>query len=200
MISYLREQFLKFSRSDFSPKPELGKAAIIFLAWALPAVIAVTFTRWRAHFASVEYFDTAISEGIGPHLWNVVGTVGVVLFSLFILAPRAKWLAVAANNVFVNTYAIGALTFGLLFGQWVNAFASANLDRWQAWAYGAGFGFLFVLVIALNFSVWYLGYLTMPTRINTGFAVKLSTIDFRVRAVLGLLLGTVTVFFLMMER
>ncbi|WP_300491811.1 hypothetical protein [Methylobacter sp.] len=94
MTSYLREQFLKFNLSDFSPKPELGKAVVIFLAWALPAVIAVTFTRWRSRFTSVEYFDTAISEGIGPHLWNVFGSIGVILFSLFILAPRVKWFAV----------------------------------------------------------------------------------------------------------
>lgn len=200
MNSYLREQFLKFDRSDFSPRPELGKAATIFLAWALPAVIAVTFARWRGRFTSVEYFDRAISEGIGPHLWNVIGSVGVILFSGFILAPRTKWLVVAANNVLVNTYAIGALMFGLLFGQWANAFASASLDRWQAWAYGAGFGFLFAVVIALNFSIWYLGYLSMPARINTGFAAKLSTIDFPVRAVLSLLLGTAAVFFLLTER
>lgn len=200
MKSYLRKQFLKFSRDDFSPRPELGKAAIIFLAWALPAIIAVTFTRWRGRSVSVEYYDIAISEGIGPHLWNVVGAVGVVLFCLFILAPRAKWLAVAANSVLVNTYAIGALTFGLLFGQWVNAFASANLERWKVWAYGAGFGFLFMAVITLNFSVWYLSYLAMPTRINTGFAAKLSAVDFRVRAFLGILLGAATVVFLMAER
>lgn len=200
MKAYLRAQFLKFNRDDFSPRLELSNAALIFFAWAIPAALSITVTRQLGRFASVTYLNAAISEGIGPHLWNVVGIIGVVLFSLFILAPRAKWLAVAANRVLVNTYAIGALTFGLLFGQWANAFAAATLDRWQAWANGVGFSLLFMLVISLNFLVWYLGYLSSPTRLNTGFAVSLSSVDFRIRFVLGILLGAVAILFLMMER
>jgi hypothetical protein len=198
--AYIRTQFSKFDYSDFSPLPGVRNAAVIFMAWALPAVLTVTFTNWRGRYTSVKYLNAAISEGIGPHLWNVVGAVGIALFGLFILVPRSKWLALAANNVLVNTYAIGALTFGILFGQWANAFATANLDRWQAWANGVGFGFLFTSVITLNFIVWYLGYLSMPARINTGFAAKLSTVDLRVRAIFGVLFVTVPTICLMLEK
>jgi len=58
----------------------------------------------------------------------------------------------------------------------------------------------FAKIATPRFSVWYLGYLSMPTRMNTGFAAKLSTIDFRIRVVLGVLLATVSVFFLITER
>ena len=200
MIAYLRSQFSIFTSSDFSPRAGLGKAAAIFLGWAIPAFLGVMFTRWLGHCTSVEYLDAAISEGIGPHLWSVVGAIGVVLFSSFLLLPRKRWLARAANNVLVNTYAMGALTFGLLFGQWLYKFQTANLVRWKAWANAIGFGFLFIDVFVLNFSVWYLGYLSAPNRMCTGFASKLTSVDFRVRAFLGLSLGIAAVLFLLTER
>lgn len=157
-------------------------------------------TRWLGGYRSVEYLDAAISEGIGPHLWNVVGAIGAVLFGLFLILPTQRWLAKAANNVLVNTYAMGALTFGLLFGQWFYAFHTANLERWQAWANALGFGFLFLDVFFLNFSVCYLGYLSAPERLNTGFASKLASVDLRLRLFAGAALGVMTVYFLMMEK
>lgn len=200
MRSYLRIQLSKFNPSDFSPLPESWNALVIYFAWATPAALVVSLTRWRGRFTSVKYLDSAIAEGIGPHLWNVVGTLGIVLFGLFILQPRSRWIAVAANNVLINTYAIGALTFGLLFGQWSNAFASANLQRWQIWANGAGFGFLFSMVLVLNFSLWYLSFLSTPARLSTGFAASLSKIDFRLRSLLGVPLMAGPVLLLLMEQ
>lgn len=200
MNSYLTMQFSKFQRSDFSPLPGGWNALIIFLAWATPAAVVVTLTRWRGRNTSVRYLDSAIAEGIGPHLWNVVGTLGLVLFGLFILQPNSRWIAVAANNVLINTFAIGALTFGLLFGQWSNAFATANLQRWQIWAYGAGSGVLFSMVLVLNFFLWYLSFLSAPERLNIGFAANLSKIDFPLRYFLGIPLVTMPVLLLLMEQ
>lgn len=157
-------------------------------------------TRWLGNYRSVKYLDAAISEGIGPHLWNVVGAIGAVLFGLFLILPTQRWLAKAANSVLVNTYAIGALTFGLLLGQWFYAFQTANLERWQAWANAVGFGFLFLDVFVLNFSVWYLGYLSAPDRLNTGFASKLTSVDLRLRFLAGSALGVLTICFLMAEK
>lgn len=200
MIAYLRSQLSTFTSSDFSPRPAIANAAAIFFGWAIPAFLGVMFTRWLGNCRSVEYLDAAISEGIGPHLWNVVGSIGATLFGLFLILPTQRWLAKAANNVLVNTYAIGALTFGLLFGQWFYAFQTANLERWQAWANALGFGFLFLDVLVLNFSVWYLGYLSSPDRLNTGVASKLLSVDLRLRALAGTGLGVMTLYFLMAEK
>jgi hypothetical protein len=100
----------------------------------------------------------AISEGIGPHLWNVVGTLGLVLVGFFLLFPRSQFIARSAHQVLINTYAIGGLSFGLLFGQLSTALASAaaNVALWKAWLMGAGGVFLAFQALALNFSLWYL--------------------------------------------
>ena len=55
-------------------------------------------------------------------------------------------------------------------------------------------------VFFLNFSVWYLGYLSAPERLNTGFASKLASVDLRLRLFAGAALGVMTVYFLMMEK
>ncbi len=197
MISYLRAQFQQFSTDDFSPRSGILGAIGSFVAWSFPAFLAVMFTRWLGRCRSVQYFDAAIAEGIGPHLWNVIGTIGIFLFGLFLLLPQERWLARASNSVLINTYSIGSLTFGLIFGQWFYEFQMVTLEAWHAWANALGFGFLFFVIFMLNLFIWYLGFLSDPSRLNIGFASTLPRLDFRIRGVISLVLCLLDVVLLM---
>lgn len=197
MTAFLRSQLSIFTSSDFSPRPAISNAATVFFGWAIPAFVGVMFARWLGHHRSVEYLNKAISEGIGPHLWNVVGAIGIVLFGLFLILPTQQRIATAANNALKNTYAIGCLTFGVLFGQWLYAFHTTTFEGWQAWANALGFGSLFLDLFVLNFAVWYMGYLSAPDRLNTGFASKLASVNLRLRILIGTTLGFLTLFFLL---
>jgi hypothetical protein len=199
MKAYLRREFSKFSGNDFSPCPEIWNAVTTWLAWTVLAALSVSLTRWRCRFAGAEYFNAAIEEGIGTHLWNVLGCIGIMSFGLFVAKPDAKRLAMAANWVLLNTFAIGSLTMGLLFSKLVNAFIGADFKHLETWGYGVVFVLLFIIVTTLNTSLWYLGYLSMPARLGTGFAETLSRVDLRLRVVFCLLFVSLPVFFLLRE-
>lgn len=161
--SWLKHHTRAFRRSDFWPGRMLWQAAIVPAAWALPAIAGVIVTDWLGSHRSVKYLQTAIQEGIGPHIWNVFAVLGFVLVGLLIAAPRQRWLAVAAHQVLQNTYSLGALMLGLLLGEWICLSASQHTFVFIM------AGMMFAFAFCLNLMVWYVAFLVSPARLNTGF-------------------------------
>jgi hypothetical protein len=158
--AYLQIQLQPFDRGALWSPQILKKGSSVIACWAIPAFVIVCLVdRYREYLPSA-YLEAAISEGIGPHLWNVIGTLALVLVGLAFLFPRSKLVAISAYQVLINTHAIGGLSFGLLFGQLATALvsASANVAAWKAWLMGAGSVFLATQALLLNFSLWYLGW------------------------------------------
>ena len=162
--SWLKHHTRDFKRSDFWPGCALKQAAIVLAAWALPAIAGVILTHWLGAHRSVKYLQTAIQEGMGPHIWNVFAMLGLILSGLLIAAPRQRWLAIAAHQVLQNTYALGALMFGLLLGKWIcldlpqHASLLIIVARLE-----------FAYAFCLNLAIWYGAFLVTPERLNTGF-------------------------------
>jgi hypothetical protein len=167
---WLRHHLRDFERADFWPGSALSQAVTVLLAWALPASVGVLVTDWLGNHRSVAYLQLAIQEGIGPHLWNVFGMLGLALAALLIAAPRQRWLASAAYQVLQNTYALGALMFGLLVGEWCCAPAPADAGVLRT----TGIGLLFSSALTLNLVVWYCAFLVSPARLDRGFMHKVA--------------------------
>ncbi|VVE58622.1 hypothetical protein PAN31117_05066 [Pandoraea anapnoica] len=161
---WVRHHADHFRRTDFWPGWELKQAAIVLAAWALPAIAGVIATDWLSSHLSVKYLQMSVQEGIGPHIWNVFAVLGIIFAALLIAAPRQKWLAIAAYQVLQNTYALGALMFGLLLGQWICVTAPEN-DIFLITATSL----VFVFAFCLNFSIWYVAFLVSPARLDAGF-------------------------------
>ncbi|MBR8212420.1 hypothetical protein KDW61_27525 [Burkholderia cenocepacia] len=162
--NWLQYHTRAFRRSDFWPGRMLWQAAIVAAAWALPAIAGVVVTDWLGSHRSVKYLQMAIQEGIGPHIWNVFAVLGLMLVGLLIAAPRQGWLAVAAHQVLQNTYSLGALMFGLLFGEWICLSASQHTFVFIMTA-----GLMFAFAFCLNLTIWYVAFLVSPARLNIGF-------------------------------
>lgn len=113
---YLRAQLQQFDRTALWSSHIAKEGALIVFWWAAPAFLIVWFVARYREYVPSAYFEAAISEGIGPHLWNVVGTLGLLLVGLALLFPGSRFIARSAYQVLINTYAIGGLSFGLLFG------------------------------------------------------------------------------------
>lgn len=181
--AWVRHHTCHFKRSDFWPGCELKQAAIVFVAWALPAIVGVIVTDWIGSHRSVKYLQMSIQEGIGPHIWNVFAVLGMIPVGLLIAAPRQKWLAIAAYQVLQNTYALGALMFGLLLGEWICVTAPQN-------------AFLLVMVMrlmlafsfCLNLLIWYVAFLVSPVRLDTGFMRSVAQIKPQFRLPLALII------------
>jgi hypothetical protein len=78
MKKYLKEQFKHFNVSDVWPGRQLKEAAKVFLAWSVPAFLFVVWAT--TYHPSVKFYQDAIAEGIGPNLWNVLGSFGNYAF------------------------------------------------------------------------------------------------------------------------
>ena len=131
---YLRTQLQPFDRAALWSSSVAKEGALVVFLWAAPSFLIVWLVASYRKFVPSAYLEAAISEGIGPHLWNVVGTLGLALVGLALVFPRSRLIARSAYHVLINTYAIGGLSFGLLFGQLATALASAaeNLASWKA--------------------------------------------------------------------
>lgn len=137
------------------------------------------------------YLEAAISDGIGPHIWNVVGMLGLVLFGLAVLFPKIKFIATGAYQVLINTYGMGGLAIGLLIGK-IGAQLPSSLSKielWKAWLAGTGIALLMLELFVLNFSLWCLASLMRSPKEDDGFLRRVASIDLRLRLFAFILLS-----------
>lgn len=200
--TYLKAQMEPFDHSAlWSPKIAKEGAWVVFW-WAIPAfALVLLVANYKEYLPSV-YLEAAISEGIGPHLWNVIGTLGLVLVGVALIFPRSKFIAKSAHQILINTYAIGGLSFGLLSGQLAAALptAWAKVATWKAWLIGAGGIFLVLQVLLLNFSLWYLGHLMASRENSDGFLHRVERVAIPVRLAAFALFAVLPVALLFLEK
>jgi len=147
-------------------------------------------TRYKEHLPFA-YLDAAISDGIGPHLWDVVGILGFALFGLAVLLPRCKLIADGAYQVLTNTSGMGWLAWGLLFGLFI-ARVPAELSKLAAWKAGvleASVTFFMLKIFVLNFLVWWFGNLMRSNANNGDFLRRVERLDLRLRVIMFICLS-----------
>ncbi|WP_439894397.1 hypothetical protein ACS7SF_22840 (plasmid) [Ralstonia sp. 25C] len=198
--AYLRDELRKIGPNDLLPDSSFKTALWTFFTWAALAILFVGATSWLGQFKSTKYLTDTISEGIGPHLWNVVGTFGCTFLGALVIAPKTKLLAILASEAFANTYVIGALSFGLLAGQVAELFITAPPAPKVYWLYAIAFPILFAALAALNLSTWYLSYLSSPARLSKGFLCQLAKVDMRLRLPVGLALTFLPLIYAICQR
>lgn len=157
---YIKNKFAHFDFGDINPKPYLKEPITDFLAWCIPSIIFVVITT--LYYPDIEFFRSAIGEGIGPNFWNLMGLLGYVGFALSILFLEVEWLAIATRNILMSTYSIGALSFGLLTGQLITADLS-NSVWWVKGLFGVTSIFVMLILFLINFFLWYLAFLLRNT-------------------------------------
>ncbi len=196
MSSALKTRHIsRFEKSDFYTLSMWKEPTFTFLAWALPSFL---FVLWSQNYApDVEFYQNAIKEGIGPNLWNLIGSLALFMFGWSVVLSGWDSLRKGARLILLNTYSIGSLTFGLLFGQLVTNFPTENVKWWQQGLFGVTSIGLFVMLIGYNFSIWYLSFLLGDAAGNKSrFLINLEQMNFIWRAAIGLAVATlVTILF-----
>lgn len=176
-----------------------SKGVKVLAYWFVPSSVAVMLTARYGAILPSQYLNAAFNEGIGPHLWNVIGTMGLVLTAFAILVPTLKWPARWAASILMNTYAIGGLSFGILAGQFVSAIASSNIELWRTSLIGVTGFILLANAILLNFATWLLGGLvSRDSRLE--FMSKIADVDFRLRFLVALTIGGLPIGLFSLER
>lgn len=182
---FLIQRINQFERSALIPDGSLKKAFNIFLAWAFPAFL---FVMWaNIFYPEVEFYKKAISEGIGPNLWNAIGSFGLFAFGVAVVFSKFATPALIAKQILSNTYAIGCLTFGLLVGQWCVILSLEELIWWQRGLFGISSGLLLIVVFLYNLAIWYLSVLVQnEAGRKSNFLAKLEHMHWVYRAAIGL--------------
>lgn len=189
--SYLKVQLAPFNRSFFWSAIVPIEGLRVAFWWAAPATVAVLFITHFKNRLPASYLEAAISDGIGPHIWNVVGMLGLALFGLAVLFPKIEFIATGAYQVLINTYGMGGLAIGLLIGKIGTQLPSSlsKLELWKAWLAGTGIGLLMLELFMLNFSLWCLASLMRSTKEDDGFLRRAASIDLRLRLFAFILLS-----------
>ncbi|UYG01265.1 hypothetical protein [Halomonas sp. GD1P12] len=185
MKTILAQQFRHFARSDFIPNESLKEAFFIFFIWAFPAFLFVIWAN--AFYSEVEFYQAAISEGLGPNLWNVIGSFGLFAFGVALMFSKFSIPALIAKQILSNTYAIGCLTFGLLVGQWSVLLPIEGMVWWQRGLFNITSGFLLIVVFLYNLAIWYLSFLIQKeSGKKSDFLIKLGHMHWVWRFAMGL--------------
>ncbi|NAX47410.1 hypothetical protein CAG70_10410 [Photobacterium halotolerans] len=185
VINYVIQRFCHFERCDINPGNSYKEAISVFLAWTVPAFI---FVLWASNFyPEVKLYHDAITEGIGPNLWNVIGSFGFFSFGIAMIFSNHTGPALVADKVLSNAYAIGCLNFGLLSGQWCFLLSTEDLIWWQRGFFGVTSGLLMVIVFFYNFILWYLSFFVKNEHTGKSvFLTKLGQVHLGWRVSIGL--------------
>jgi len=155
--TFFKSQFSEFEIQDFDPRTQWGSAWSIFGAWAIPSFLFVYCVE--TYRPENEYFIKAIDQAIGPNLWNVIGSFGLCLFGMAIIFSNIETIAKVTNKILFGTYSIGALTLGVLTGQWLFVANKSELIWWQVGIFDIKSAIFLVILLALNCFIWYLTFL-----------------------------------------
>ncbi|TLM75243.1 hypothetical protein ACONUD_18940 [Microbulbifer harenosus] len=196
-----------FHKDDFLPSGGWRDYWIISLWWMLPAAAYVFVVEWFRGFRAVDYFDTAMSQGVSPELWNVIGVFGFTSLGFGIFTVNFPCLHTvfirSANKLLLIAFDIGLLSFGIILSKVILAFGDAEITSWKTWFFGIGAFVFLPVVFALNTILWYLatiihnqGTADMCSPIMRSFA-RLSGLT---RSILGVVVITVPICFLLLER
>lgn len=182
-ITRIKSQFSHFNRNDFNPGSKLFEAIAEMLYWVIPAVLFVFITQ--KHYPDVEFYKSAMDEGIGPNLWNAIGSFGLFAFGIAIALSKEIWPSKIARNILQNTYSIGCLTIGLIIGQFFSQYPT-NALWWQHGLFGVTSVLLIGIVILYNLSIWYLGFLIQNSESGkSSFLTKLEQMHSIWKVIIG---------------
>jgi len=180
---YIKKQLNPFVGATFWSPLVFKEGATIAFWWVMPAMISVWLITRYKEYLPFAYLDAAISDGIGPHLWNVVGMLGLAFFGLAVLIPRCKLIADSAYQVLANTCSMGWLACGLLLGL-LTARIPAELSKlalWKARLLEAGLAAFMFEIFALNCLIWWLANLMRLSDSDDGFLRRVERFDLRLR-------------------
>lgn len=199
--TYLQHQFVLFDNKSFLDRNMMIQGIIIFLCWVIPSFTFVWIINHFHQYVPHIYLEAAIAEGIGPHLWNVLGTFALMLFGLSILFPKSKLLIKSSYQILTNTFSIGGLMFGLLFGQLFTKIVSVSqtLSNWKIWLFSTGFTILAIQAFLLNFAFWWIASLTVERENNNAYKV-FEQLTMPIRLALFVLFSILPTYLLFLEK
>lgn len=196
---FLAGQLAHFDRSSFWSRTHAWDGLRVLVRWVIPASFIVVLVQAFPELLPQRYLSNSLLEAVGTHLWNLAGTLGLLLFSLFLLFPQAAFIAAWAEFAFANTYAMGALGIGVMAPQFYLAVANAPLATWQSIALAIFGTALIFEVVLINFTIWCAsGWMSLEH--GAVFRKHVALVDWRLRLCAAAVLSGVVLLLFFAER
>ncbi len=200
----LKSAFVIFEKADFKPSTGWRECFVTSSWWIGPTFFSVLVVDWLRKFRTTEYLNKALTQGVSPELWNVIGTMGLFLLGLSIVTAKTDFLhrclSKASSRVLLITFEIGLFALGIMLGQLLRTFSKAQLPAWQAWFWGIRFGVLLTIVFGLNIAVWYLARVSHYGKGKAPIMSKLARWSLPVDIIVGATVAVLPICFLLLER
>lgn len=177
--NYLDSQLQPFDRALLYSNIAMSPFFYSVFKWMFSAITLVLLTQYLSYYITVSYINLAISEAISPHLWNVLGTIGMSFLGLIFLFPSTT-IANSIHGVFDNTYKMGLFSLGILIGQFIILFPSTleKLDFFHQLLLIITVFIALIYIFFLNFSMYYLAKLVTSKNLNGNFLFHIQKLDF----------------------
>lgn len=149
-----------FYRNGFWSRGEFEGAVRDSVTWGISGLLLVLLATVATDYSSGEYLTIAAGEGLGPRLWNVIGTAGLVFFGVFLMRPLAG-TAYLANLFLSGTHSLGAFMAGLILGGFLLQIPAMFVDHGWVWLsiWTVVLSVGLATCVLMNFCVWYIGWL-----------------------------------------
>lgn len=197
--AYLQLELTGLDRETLWASFNLKEALKVLFWWFVPAYLVVIVTFLHKGILPKVYLQAAIDEGIGPHLWNVMGVFGMMLMGLSVLYPRIRLLSHSAYHVLVNTHSVGCLSLGLIAGQLTTIFLNLEAAA-PSKLFLVNVGGDLIVLVAFNIILWYLAHLMIRPTQGKCLLTQLPQIDLRIRVFIALLVGGIPIICLLFEK
>mgnify|MGYP000849488556 CR=1 FL=1 len=131
--------------------------------WYIAAIAASIYAAALPGSAIASYLLKGSNETLGPTLWNIVATVGLLGFGATFLVPHVAFISKWSRHVLISAFISGCLMLATLTFQYVGFLGSPTEDVGVPYCVMITLlGTLLLVCYALNFLILYLATLIHP--------------------------------------
>lgn len=175
----------------------IARPALYWLSSATAMVLLLKLVESH-HNANYDFLDLALAEAVGPNLWNLVGTFGLVTLGLNVIFPMSNQISHATGNILTTVYIAGATMTGIWIGQFLILLPelALHLSDWRTYFYVPLITVLLAYLGVINFGIGCLAHLSDQ---GNGFLPSLRRVSLAVRLPVGTILICLPSYLLWLE-
>lgn len=131
--------------------------------WYIAAIAASIYAALLPSSIISGYILKGADQTLGPILWNIVATAGLIGFGLILIAPEIALISKWSRHVLLSAFISGCLMLGTLTFRYFAFLDNPGVELGaQFWMMAVLAGVLLVVCYALNLMILYLAALIHP--------------------------------------
>ncbi|WP_019601224.1 hypothetical protein [Teredinibacter turnerae] len=132
--------------------------------WYIAAIAASIYAALLPNSIISGYILKGADQTLGPILWNIVATAGLIGFGLILITPGVALISKWSRHVLLSAFVSGCLMLGTLTFRYFSFLDNLGGELGaQYWMMAVLAGLLLIVCYALNLLILYLATLIHPS-------------------------------------